>query len=90
MRLTKKREKKINNATNTKEDMAKGTSELKKKQNVHQITKVHQLLTDWFPSQKIQGKINNFLESRTNQAKFKEKWKSYRDTNHSYKKKINS
>lgn len=30
MRLTKKREKKINNATNTKEDMAKGTSELKK------------------------------------------------------------
>lgn len=31
MRLTKKREKKINNATNTKEDMAKGTSELKTK-----------------------------------------------------------
>ena len=38
MRLTKKREKKINNAMNTKEDMIKGTSELKK-QNVHQSYK---------------------------------------------------
>lgn len=53
MRLTKKREKKINNATNTKEDIAKGTSRIKKKQNVHQITKVHQLLTDWFLVRKI-------------------------------------
>lgn len=39
--------------------MAKGTSELKK-QNVHQITKVHQLLTDWFPSQKNLGQNKQF------------------------------